>query len=163
MIFFKLVFGFGSFTCASFDLESKIQTLCNWSWQRTHQGGDWETKWFVSWFIYVMSNWLSLVWIWIRCISVELTPDWVIQFGETWLLVLWSVGSEWDMTDSDEDRGSSRWLGAEDRGWLGTSRVFGDRTIRRLGDVVCDPHRTRRGDKKRGVSGLASKSEVTIY
>jgi hypothetical protein len=27
---------------------------------------------------------------------------------------------------------------------------------------VCDPHRTRGGDKKRGFSGLASKPEVMI-
>jgi hypothetical protein len=44
----------------------------------------WETKWYVPWFICVMSNWLGLVWIWIQCISVELSPNWVIQFGETW-------------------------------------------------------------------------------
>jgi hypothetical protein len=29
--------------------------------------------------------------------------------------------------------------------------------IGRSGDVVCDPHRTRGGDKKREFSGLASK------
>jgi hypothetical protein len=33
----------------------------------------WEIKWFVPWFICVMNNWLVLVWIWIRHISVELS------------------------------------------------------------------------------------------
>jgi hypothetical protein len=39
MTFFEFVFDFGSFTCASFDIESEIQTLCMWSCQYTHQGG----------------------------------------------------------------------------------------------------------------------------
>jgi hypothetical protein len=34
--------------------------------------------------------------------------------------------------------------------------------IRRSGDTVCDLHRTRRGDAKRGFFGLASKSVATI-
>jgi hypothetical protein len=34
--------------------------------------------------------------------------------------------------------------------------------IRRSGDAVCDPHRTRGGDKKREFSGLASKLVVTV-
>jgi hypothetical protein len=33
--------------------------------------------------------------------------------------------------------------------------------IGRSGDTVCDPHRTREGDEKHGVSGLASKSVAT--
>jgi hypothetical protein len=112
--FFKFFFGFGSFNCASFDLESEIQPLCNWSCQSTHQRGDWETKWFVPWFICVMSNWLDLVWIWIRCISVELTPNWLIRLGEMCLFVSWCVGDECDMVGSDEDRGRSRRLDADD-------------------------------------------------
>jgi hypothetical protein len=111
----------------------------------------------MSWFICVMSNWLGLVWILIQCISVELTPDWVIRFGETRLLVLWCVGGEYNLADSDKDRGRSRRLGMEDRGWSGISRVLSGRTIGRLGDAVCDPYRTHGGDKKRGFSDLASK------
>jgi hypothetical protein len=34
--------------------------------------------------------------------------------------------------------------------------------IRRLGDVVCDPHHPRGGDEKRGFSGLASKSVAMV-
>jgi hypothetical protein len=90
----------------------------------------WETKWFVPWFIYVMSNWLDLVWIWIRCISVELTPNKVIRFREMHLLVSWCVGGECDMAGSDEDRGRSGRFGAEDQGWSDTSRIPGGQTIR---------------------------------
>jgi hypothetical protein len=64
------------------------------------------------------------------------------------------------MAGSDEDRGRSRRLGAEDQGWSGTSWVLGGRTIRRSGDTVCDPHRTRGGDEKRGFPDLASKPVV---
>jgi hypothetical protein len=39
----------------------------------------WETKWFILWFICVMSNWLVLVWIWIRRILVE--PTHIELFG----------------------------------------------------------------------------------
>jgi hypothetical protein len=56
MTFFELFFGFGSFNGASFDVEFEIQTLCIWSCQCIHQGGDGDTKWFVPWFICVMSN-----------------------------------------------------------------------------------------------------------
>jgi hypothetical protein len=35
--------------------------------------------------------------------------------------------------------------------------VLGGRTIGRLGDTVCDLHRTHGGDKKSEFSGLASK------
>jgi hypothetical protein len=59
------------------------------------------------------------------------------------------------MAYNDEDRGRSRRLGAEDQGWAGTSRVLGGRTIRRSGDTMCDPHRTRGGDEKHGFPGLA--------
>jgi hypothetical protein len=44
------------------------------------------------------------------------------------------------MTGSDEDRGRSRRLGAEDRGWSSIGRVLGDRTIERPGDIVCGLH-----------------------
>jgi hypothetical protein len=44
------------------------------------------------------------------------------------------------MVGSDEDLGRSLRPGAEDRGWLNTSRVIGGRTIRRSGDTVCGLH-----------------------
>jgi hypothetical protein len=40
MTIFELVFVFWTFSCASFELKSEIQTLCIWSCQCTHQGGD---------------------------------------------------------------------------------------------------------------------------
>jgi hypothetical protein len=49
------------------------------------------------------------------------------------------------MVNNDENRGKSRRLGAEDRG-----------------DVMCNPHRTRGRDEKRGFPGLASKPMVTV-
>jgi hypothetical protein len=70
------------------------------------------------------------------------------------------------MVGSDDDRGKSMKLGAEDRRSSGISQVLGGRTIGRLGDIMCDPHHTRGGDEKhrfpsfrwrRFVSGLASK------
>jgi hypothetical protein len=109
-----------------------------------------------------MSNWLGLVWIWIQCILVELTPNYVIQFGETRLLILWYVGGECNMAGSNEDRGRSRRLGVEDQGWLGISWVLSGRTIGRSGDIVYDPHSTCGGDEERGFSGLTSKSVETI-
>jgi hypothetical protein len=45
------------------------------------------------------------------------------------------------MMGSDEDRGRSRRLGAEDRGWSSTGRVLSGRMIERSGDAVCDLHR----------------------
>jgi hypothetical protein len=125
------------------------------------EDGGWETKWFVSWFICVMSNWLNLVWIWIRCILVELIPNWVIWFGETHLLVSWCVGGECDIASSDENHGRSNRLGAEDWGWSGTSRVLGGRTIERSDGAVCDLHRAQ-GEDERKFLGLASKPRSTI-
>jgi hypothetical protein len=66
------------------------------------------------------------------------------------------------MADNNENRGRSRRLGVEERGWPGTSWILGGRTIGGSGYAMCDPHRTRGGDKKRGFSGLASKLVATI-
>jgi hypothetical protein len=162
MTIFELVFGLWSFSCASIGLEFKIQTLCTWSCQCTHQEKDWGTKWFVPWFICVISNWLVLVWIWIRRISVELTQIQLFGIEKRVCLCLWHVGGECDMEGNDEDWGSSRRLGVEDQGWSGTSRVLGGRTIKRSGDAVCDLHRTHGGDEKRGLSSLASKPTAMV-
>jgi hypothetical protein len=61
----------------------------------------------------------------------------------------------------DEDRGRSRRLGAEDRGWSNTGWVLGGWMIKRLGDAVCDLHRAQ-GDDKRKFLGLASKPRLTV-
>jgi hypothetical protein len=45
------------------------------------------------------------------------------------------------MAGSDEDRGRSMRLGAEDRGWSSTGRVLSGRVIERPGDAVCILHR----------------------
>jgi hypothetical protein len=41
------------------------------------------------------------------------------------------------MTGSDEDRGRSRRLGAEDQRWSSTGRVLGGLMIEKSGDAVC--------------------------
>jgi hypothetical protein len=77
------------------------------------------------------------------------------------------------MAGSDEDRGRSRRLGVEDRGWSSTSWVLGGRMIERLGDAVCGLHCAQgdkeheflgSGSKPRSVvsSGLASKPVATV-
>jgi hypothetical protein len=53
------------------------------------------------------------------------------------------------MAGSDEDLGRSRRPGAEDRGWSSTSRVLGDRTIRRSGDTVCGLHHAQEDEEPR--------------
>jgi hypothetical protein len=65
------------------------------------------------------------------------------------------------MVSSDEDRGRSRRLGAEDRGWSSICRVLDGRTIERSNDNVCGLHRTQ-GDKECGFLGLASKLRSTV-
>jgi hypothetical protein len=65
------------------------------------------------------------------------------------------------MPGSDDDRGRSRRLGAEDRGWSSTSRVLGGQTIERSGDAMCGLHRAQ-GDEKLKFLGLAAKPRSTI-
>jgi hypothetical protein len=64
----------------------------------------------------------------------------LISCGESRLLVSWCAGDRCDMMDSDEDRGRSRRLDAEDMRWSSTDRVFDGRMIGRLGDIVHDLH-----------------------
>jgi hypothetical protein len=78
------------------------------------------------------------------------------------LLVSQCVGGECDKAVSDEDRGRSWKLGAEDCGRSDTTQVRGGQTIGRSGDVVRNPYRTHGGDEKRGFSGLASKPVGTV-
>jgi hypothetical protein len=66
------------------------------------------------------------------------------------------------MAGSDEYRGRSRRPSVEDRGWSGTGRVLGGRTIERLDDVVCCLYRAQ-GDEEREFLGLASKLRSTIF
>jgi hypothetical protein len=44
------------------------------------------------------------------------------------------------MVGSNKDRGRSRRLGAEDRGWSSTGWVLGGQTIERSGNAVCGLH-----------------------
>jgi hypothetical protein len=61
--------------------------------------------------------------------------------GESHLLILLCACDRCGMAGSDEDRGSSRRHGAKDQEWSGTGRVLGDRSIERLGDIVCALYR----------------------
>jgi hypothetical protein len=65
------------------------------------------------------------------------------------------------MAGSDEDRGRSRRLGAEDQGYSSAGQVLGGRTIERSGDAVCGLHHAQ-GDEERGFLGLASKPRSTV-
>jgi hypothetical protein len=51
------------------------------------------------------------------------------------------------MADNDEDRGRSRRLGAENRGWSSTGRVLGGRMIERSDDAMCGLHHAQ-GDEE---------------
>jgi hypothetical protein len=57
------------------------------------------------------------------------------------------------MAGSDEDRGKSRRLGAEDQGWSSIGRVLSGRPIERSGDAVCGLHGAQ-GDEECGFLGL---------
>jgi hypothetical protein len=52
------------------------------------------------------------------------------------------------MVGIDKDRGRSRRLGVEDRGWSSTGRVLGGWMIEGSGDTVCGLHRAQ-GDEER--------------
>jgi hypothetical protein len=66
------------------------------------------------------------------------------------------------MVGSNKDRGRSRRLGAEDRGWSSTGRILDDWMIERSDDVVCGLHHAQ-GDEEREFLGLASKLRLTGY
>jgi hypothetical protein len=75
------------------------------------------------------------------------------------LLVSCCVGDRCGMVGSDEDRGRSRRLGAEDREWSSTSRILGGCMIERSGDVVCGL-RCAQGDEERVFLGFGLKTKV---
>jgi hypothetical protein len=84
----------------------------------------------------------------LTCLGLNLNPEnfdgftlLSISCGEIHLLVSWCVGDRCGMAGRDEDRGRSRRLGAEDRGWSSTGRVLGGWTIEGSDDVVCGLHR----------------------
>jgi hypothetical protein len=60
------------------------------------------------------------------------------------------------MVGNNEDRGRSRRLSVEDRGWSSIGRVLDSRTIERSGDVVCGLHHAQ-GDEEHVFLCLASK------
>jgi hypothetical protein len=80
---------------------------------------------------------------------------------ETCLLVSWCAGDRWSMAGNDKDRGRSRRLGADDRGWSSTGRVLDDQTIERLGDTVCSLQHAQ-GDEEHVFLGLASKPKSAV-
>jgi hypothetical protein len=84
-----------------------------------------------------------------------------ILCGETRFLVSWCVGDRCGMANSDEDRGRSRWLGAEDRRWSSTSRELGGRTIERSGDAMCGLYYAQ-GDEECGFLGSALKPRSIV-
>jgi hypothetical protein len=51
------------------------------------------------------------------------------------------------MMGSDEDRGRSRRLGAEDWGWSSIGEVLDGQTIERLGDTVSGLHRAQEDEE----------------
>jgi hypothetical protein len=92
-------------------------------------------SWWHSWFVIIICisehvrNQVvrSLVWLWwvIDLARVEFESGIVsfcfsftfVSFGESRLLVSWYLGGRCDMTCNNEDRGMSRRLSIEDRGW----------------------------------------------
>jgi hypothetical protein len=68
------------------------------------------------------------------------------------LLVSWCVGDRCGMAGNDDDLGSSRRPGAEDRGWPSTCRVLGGQMIGRSGDIVYGLYHTQ-GDEEHGFLG----------
>jgi hypothetical protein len=81
-----------------------------------------------------------------------------VSFGESHLLVSWSVGGRCGMACSDEDHGRSRRPGAEDRGWShrSSTRWSGGREAewRRVRSASCMWRREAR------VSWLSLKTKV---
>jgi hypothetical protein len=65
------------------------------------------------------------------------------------------------MAGSDYDRGRSRRLGAEDRGWTSTGWVLGGWTIERSSDAMCGLHRAQ-GDEESGFFSSASKPRSMV-
>jgi hypothetical protein len=65
------------------------------------------------------------------------------------------------MAGSDDHRGRSMRLGAEDQRWSSTGRVLGGWTIERSDDTVCGLHRAY-GNEECGFLGLASKPRLTV-
>jgi hypothetical protein len=65
------------------------------------------------------------------------------------------------MVGSNEDRGRSRRLSAEDRGWSSTGQVLGGQTIERLGNTMCGLQ-SAQGDEEHEFLGSASKPWSTV-
>jgi hypothetical protein len=65
------------------------------------------------------------------------------------------------MAGNDKDRGRTRRLGVDDRGWSSTGQVLGDWMIEMSGDAVCDLHHAQ-GDEERRFLGLTSKPRSTV-
>jgi hypothetical protein len=95
-------------------LDSNFK-LCAFCCQWTHQGGDWEIKWSVSWFDCDESLTCRGLNLNLGCFgSFTFT---FVSFKESCLLVSWYAGDRCGMVGGDEDSGWNRRPGAEDRGW----------------------------------------------
>jgi hypothetical protein len=92
-----------------------------------------EKKWSVTWFDCDEK---------LTCLNLNFnsgnfdcsTP--IYSCGESCLLVSWCTSNMCGMTVSDDDRGSNRRPGVEDRGWSSTRQILGGRTIERSGFLV---------------------------
>jgi hypothetical protein len=65
------------------------------------------------------------------------------------------------MAGNNEDRGRSRRLSVEERGWSSTCRIISGRTIERSDDAVCSMHHAQ-GNEEHGFLGLASKPRLVF-
>jgi hypothetical protein len=65
------------------------------------------------------------------------------------------------MAGNDKDRGRTRRLGVDDRGWSSTGQVLGDWMIEMSDDAVCGLHHAQ-GDEERRFLGLTSKPRSTV-
>jgi hypothetical protein len=107
----------------------------------------------------VMSHWLGEVWIWIWEILIVLPLS--LFHLENCICLSFGVqviGAAWQAaTRIVAGVGNLVHRTRNDR----TCRVFGDQTIRRSGDVMCDLHRAH-GDEKRKFFDWASKPMSTV-
>jgi hypothetical protein len=93
----------------------------------------------------MMSHLLDDVWIRIRDISVVLLLS-LFLIGESCLFVSWCAEDKCDMTDSDKDRGRSRWTSIDDWRWSHIW-ILTDLMIGMSDDTIYGLHRTHE-DKK---------------
>jgi hypothetical protein len=114
MTFLSFLLPFGLLAVLPRVLNSNFKLYafcCQW----THQGGDWETKWPISWFDCDE----SLTWQVLNSNSGRFAYFTFIfvSCGESYLLVSWCADGRCGMEGNDEDRDRSRRPDADDQGW----------------------------------------------